>query len=77
MKVCRSPDGSEAEGHEQQDGHDTHGSLVARRVAALKTKRETSAARTQYALSIIRFYRFNVALSLHIELFPPVSTCCC
>lgn len=44
-EVCRIPDGSEAEGHEQQDGHDTHGPLVVCRVAALKNKqRQTKAA---------------------------------
>lgn len=35
----RIPDGAEAEGHEQQDGHDAHGPLVVGRVAALQTKR--------------------------------------
>ena len=40
VNVCRIPDGSEAERHEQQDGHDTHGSLVARRVAALKNTKK-------------------------------------
>lgn len=44
-EVCRIPDGPEAEGHEQQDGHDTHGPLVVCRVAALKNKqRQTKAA---------------------------------
>lgn len=34
------PDGAEAEGNEEQDGHDTHSSLVVRRVAALRRKKK-------------------------------------
>ena len=34
------PDGAKAEGHEQQDSHDTHGSLVIGGVAALKQHKQ-------------------------------------
>lgn len=44
---CELPDGAETEGNEEQDGHDTHSSLVVRRVAALRRKKKKKRQDTQ------------------------------
>lgn len=47
-QVCwELPDGAEAEGNEEQDGHDTHSSLVVRRVAALRRKKQDTVRNRQ------------------------------
>lgn len=37
---CELPDGAETEGNEEQDGHDTHSSLVVCRVVALRRRKK-------------------------------------
>lgn len=87
VQACRIPDGSEAEGHEQQDGHDAHGSLVVRRVAALKDKQTklsplrtgtmVNAVNTVTTLTSLQFVTPSVRCTRKQALFPPqIHTVC-